>query len=485
MKTKEISDGETIRTILIGMIVNTQVVGKIASQWTEEGLFQASEANRIGRWCVNHYRDYKVHPWTGIRSYLNDWAENTRLPEEEIQAVTSLLSSMSDSFQQEPDLFNADHVLDIAAKHFKKIKAEKLIEAVEADLQAGNISKAEERITKYSTVEMGVGSGIELFIDREAMRSTYAREHMESLVPYPGDMGLFFGERLSRDCFAAFMGVEKSGKSWWLLDIAYRAMLARRRVAYFQAGDLSEWQIKDRFLVRASQHPSRSTNEDGSWPCRVKIPVGIRYSSEEGIAQVRFDRKHFTGPLDVQKDWDLSIEQHIQKILKTKKPYFKLSCHPTKTLSMVGLRSILDGWTQHGFPPDVVAIDYADILAPLDKREDRRDQVKTNWEQMRRLSQELHCLVVTATQCNAAAYTAKTLSRANFSENHLKLAEVNVMYGINMEPEEKEQQITRLNVIGARDGHYNVKRVMHVAGCLPLSNPAVQAIWPGFKRRRE
>ena len=45
--------------------------------------------------------------------------------------------------------------------------------------------------------------------------------------------------------------------------------------------------------------------------------------------------------------------------------------------------------------PDVIIVDYADILAPEDTRQsEKRHQVDETWKALRRLSQEWHALVI-------------------------------------------------------------------------------------------
>lgn len=149
---------------------------------------------------------------------------------------------------------------------------------------------------------------------------------------------------------------------------------------------------------------------------------------------------------------------------------------------MTGIRSILDGWEQEDWFPDVVVIDYADILLPVNPREEKIAQIKTDWEEMRKLSLERDCLVVTGTQANAATYSKKIQGRENFSGNHLKMAEVTALVGINFTGEEKDAGITRLNYIVRRTGAWNARRCVHVAGCLTLANPAVRSVFPTLRR---
>ena len=120
----------------------------------------------------------------------------------------------------------------------------------------------------------------------------------------------------------------------------------------------------------------------------------------------------------------------------------------------------------------MIVIDYADILAMNDAK-DERGQINETWKALRTLSQVFHCLVVTATQADAKSYDTDTMSMANFSEDKRKFAHVTGMFGINQTPPEKNKQLYRLNWLVLRESEFDVNKTVHVASCLKIANPAV------------
>lgn len=116
-------------------------------------------------------------------------------------------------------------------------------------------------------------------------------------------------------------------------------------------------------------------------------------------------------------------------------------------------------------------IDYADILAPINKRADELTQTDDTWVALRSLSQQLHCLVVTATQTNREAF-GKGEVKMNWIGGHFrKLAHVNAMWGINAKDGWTENQVTVLHDMKQR----SAKKLppIYVANCLALADPAV------------
>ena len=258
--------------------------------------------------------------------------------------------------------------------------------------------------------------------------------------------------------------------TWWLLHLAWAGLLTRKRVAFFEIGDLSEEQIMERFATRACGRPI--DNEE--WPLTVRWPTGITKSDFD--VQVQFEDRTFKAAPTEEEVWKAQ-QKFLRDRVKSKETLLRLSVHPNSTLTVAAMRSMLLTEQRKGWPVDAVFVDYADILAPPPGFQgDSREATNENWKQLRRLSQELHCLVVTATQTKATSYAAKGLDMTHFSEDKRKFAHVTAMVGINQDEDEKESEVQRLNFVVRREKRFVTKRYVHVAGCLTLGNPAVRSV---------
>lgn len=458
-------DSELERSVLVGMIVDKTVLSKIGSKWNGT-LFASSYANLVASWCVDYYRRFNDAPRRSIESIYKDWSfKNDNDTQSKI--VYGFLSGLSSEYENTE--INSDFLIDRAGLHFNYVRLNRLKEEIDSKLSSRNIEEAEKLITEYSKIEIGAGSGIDLFIDQQAVEDTFNQDNSKPFIEYPGDLGIFLQNSLQRDCFVAWFGQDKSGKSFILLDLAWRAMLQRRKVAYFEVGDMSERQVKSRFMVRAAKHPIRAK---GGWPYTFQYPVSIVPQSDgTGIATTK--SKTFDKPLDRIKAWEKCCEVMKTKV-KSNKSYFRLSCHPNSSINVMGIESILDSWEREGWVPDVIVIDYADILSPPSGKLEYREQINTTWKQMRALSQKKHCLVATVSQSDSEVYDKKLMTKRNFSEDKRKLAHVTALYGINQTDGEKNCGLVRWNCLVLRDGSFNVKDVCFVAGCLDLANPIIK-----------
>ena len=319
---------------------------------------------------------------------------------------------------------------------------------------------------------MGVGEGIDILHDSEAIKEAF-KDKEESLITYPGELGKFFGDALERDAFIAFMGPEKRGKSFWLMDIVFRAICQRRKVAFFEAGDMSQNQIMRRLMIRTARHPLYSK--------RVYYPTGIKIKktkSEDGtvniIIKVKTKTENYKNNLSGRKAYK-ACKLMMKRKIKSKNSYCKLSCHPNSTLSVKSIIGILQDWAKDDWEPDVIVIDYADILDMSYYGLEGRDRINETWKQLRALSQKYHCLVVTATQADSLSYKKDTLGMSNFSEDKRKLSHVTGIVGLNTTSKEKDMGVMRLNWVVLREGEYNTTRCIYVAGCLDIANPAIKS----------
>lgn len=459
----ERKDGSRERRILTGMIVDKTVLGRIATKWEPE-MFASKWSNLVGSWCVAYFDKYNKPPGHLIEGLFERWANKAK-DKESIELVEQFLSGLSGDYKALRKGINPQYLIDSAGEHFSQVKLKRLSKAIDDDLEDGRLEDAHNRVHTFGKVDLGVGQGINVLADREAIRQAFS-DKAEALVKYTGALGRFFGDSFARDSFVAFMGPEKRGKTFWLLDVAWHAMLARRRVAFFEVGDMSQNQIMRRFMVRASRRPL-GTKE-------FVYPKFLSRNPDSPYAEVDLATHKFGKALD----WREALRkcQRVMKSdLKTKQELLRLSVHPNSSLSVTGLRSVLQTWERDEWVPDMIVIDYADILAPPTGIKESRDQINATWRQLRALSQENHCCVVTATQTNAASYKADRITRSNFSEDKRKLAEVTGMIAINQTPDEKRQGLMRLEWVAQRDE--DDMKPVHVAGCLALANPAIRSVF--------
>ena len=459
MKTRTLA-GKNENQLVTAMIVDKMFLATIASKWKAPGLFKSKWANIVAGWCIKHFNRYTNAPLKAIQHHFDVWAARHK-DEETIKTVEQFLASLSQAYEELERESNTKLMLDLADTYFNNIALQQLSQDMNDKIEAGEGKDAQQMILSYKNISIGTSRGIDVFQDKEAIKAVF-EEKAESVLSYPGELGKFLNGVMRRDSFVSFLAPEKRGKSWWLMDAAFRAMTQRRKVAYFEAGDNSQNQNMTRLMIRTTGISDRYTT--------YKYPVAITRGPQAAAMPV-FETRDRKGHLDFKTCWE-RCEQLKKRKIKSDSSYYKLSCHPNSTLCVKDIDSILNEWQQEtGWTPDVIVIDYADILNMAVYGVEGRDRINETWKMLRGLSQQWHCLVLTATQANAEGGRISRLGRGNFSDDKRKLAHVTAMIGINQTTEEKENQLMRLNFIGVREGEYLETKCVHIVGCLRIGRP--------------
>lgn len=456
MKEKRYS-GNELRRVLAGMVTDCTVCSRIAGQWRDGGLFDAPWANLVGQWCVKYVREYGQAPAGQIQPIFEQWAQSTQAADATVKSVERFLGDLSDEHAQRDGAPSSDHLLDMAGRLFNKVRMKAAMELVQDDLDQNRVDEAHGRLATLTRVELGVGAMTKPAEDFSVWRQAFDPDRRRQLIHYPGKLDRFIGSAMVTESLIAFMGPDKSGKSMWLLDLGFRALRGRLRLAYFECGDNGRDEVYTRMGERTARHPREAM--------RIRVPVSMG-----GKGEIEYKIKEFDEGLTPGRGF-----KAVGKLCRGR-DCFRLSCHANTSINVGGIDAVLRDWQREGWTPDVTVIDYADILASPSGVRETLDQIDETWKALRRLSQEHHCLVATATQSSALAYSGKdrVLTKKHFGGRKTKLAHVNGMIGLNVTPEDKKRGITRVNWIVKRTGRYNERAWEPTAGCLDIANPAVR-----------
>jgi hypothetical protein len=456
MKRRRLASGTDSRRVLGAMIVDAEVCLRIAEKWEPPGLFRSEHANLVGSWCINHVRKYGRAIGSDINTKFYRWSEKRGDEDTLSELIGQLLENTLDDWNKLGEGGSFDYLLDLAGKVFNRDNLHRLNGNLDLHLDTKSYDNASKAIREYKTIELGKDEIIKPGLDFECWVDALDSEEEQTLIRYPGAVGKFLGNEFSRDSFVCFMGTAKRGKSWWLVDVTYRGVKQRRRVAYFEAGDLSRRQVLRRLGQRGLMRPKR----DGV------CAIPITYDDQEEGPVVEEEERSGISPRTCFAKW---------KKLQRGQDRFRLSCNPNNSLSAEAILSNLQSWEREGWVADIVVIDYADLLTKPFGASDNREGINENWKMLRRISQEFHCCVVTATQSDAAGYKQKVLSRTNFSDDRRKHDHVTAMLGINVTDKEKGLGISRLNWLDRREEEFTEGKQVHVAGCLGIGCVAMKS----------
>ncbi len=458
-------DPSLSRMVLVGMLTSRSFLSCLVPRWQDYGLFASKWENTLAQWAVEHFRRYDRAPKAEIQGYFAEWCENNK-DEDARRAMESVLVNLQHEYRQLKEKLKPDHLLDIAAKLFNKNLVQKLADRLTSYSLNNEIDKAKEAINSYRGIEMGGESGFSVF-SADADFEMALTQTTEPIIRYDDGLGNFFGESMYRGAFIGFMGRAKIGKSRVLQDLAWKAIHQGLNVAYFECGDSTKYELIRRYIKRMCGRPIRALTPTGL-PVRYEVPTDMTVNDNNELPELVTERR--------RHDDDISVEQEREARHQYGTKFgwnrYKVSCHPANSISAKGVEAILEQWGVDGWRPDVIVVDYADILSPITAKYDKRDQINETWIALRAMSQRWSTLVVTATQTDAASANEWILNRSHFSENVRKYDHVTGMVGINQTDREKENGLYRLNwVIPYREMDMAESRHIWCAGCLAIEQP--------------
>lgn len=454
--------GSEERAVLTALITSKEVLSRVAPA-CDGPMFGSRAADLVLSWCLDYYASYREAPKGAIESLYASWASKRR-DASLVGLVESLLRGLSGDYERLGAEANVGFLVDSAARVFDRARAVRLKDDLEAALAAGDLGRVDELIAGHRKVELGAQSGADVLSDPLQIQDAFAGDD-EPLFRYgSGDLAKFTGSAFSRDCFVSFLAPEGVGKSWFLLDVAYQAVTQRVKVAFFESGDMSKAQVLRRLYSRAAGRP---------WKARtVRIPTDLRVVDQ--TAKVDHEEKTYPERI-TEAEVESALERLGRHKVKSKQSYLKLSCHGTGTLTVKKIRATLEEYDRQGFNSSICLIDYADLLAPRRRYESNYDAIKSVWDDLRALSLDRHCCVVTATQARRDGYQARLLTKDHVSDCKAKTADVSSLIGINQIDAEKAIGVYRLNHCKVRSEDFLASRPVFVAGCLSLASPCMRS----------
>jgi len=528
-------DTEWERKIITGMIVSTPFLRDIRSIYNTT-LMDIDYAKIVGRWCLTHYEQFEQSPGKEIQDIYETWSDNPKNEDQEdqVELIGRFLESISDEYER-ADKFNYRYHLKKAEEYFAKKQLSQTASGINDFLRQGEPEQAMALVTNFNRVELPISTSVDPFNNLDLIYESLS-EVNEPLFRMPGAYGKLIDDDLCRGSFIAFLGPEKIGKTWTLMELAIQAARQRNNVAFFQAGDMTDLQQSRRLSVRLTGTPWKEKYcgkfhrpvldciKNQLDRCDIdqrKCNVGLFRSSEERkiffktikgeseedkvdltellIEQIDESiedgyipcdycrrgrpnkRKNYKGAvwyeyktIDKPLNWRDAYKANQKFSKRTKN--FRLSTHANGTLSVADIETQLDIWERfEGFTTDIVIADYADIMAcqPQDANSQFRHKENGKWQALRALSQKRNCLVITATQADARAYGAQSLNMSNFSEDKRKFAHVTSMFTLQRTRVEKILCQLRIGSLVMRDDDYDFLRHAYVIQSLREGKPCI------------
>lgn len=361
---------------------------------------------------VSPYVDEEVFSDLGKVVFSSTKELLNRCDSDKIKCKEIYLYVSSSSFQSKAELSELKKFLKVVRRSkvsSKEVVLEIFKEFVEKNIFKSSLEKfipfinkkgllpielIEEAIEASKRIRQSFGKeeGFDFF--KNIMRSKVKEDPRAVNSPLSG-ISLFPGE------VGIWAGGPKKGKTWALVNTGYSALVQGKKVIHFSLEIPAEW-LALRYDGRILQKPYKSITPDDSSNAIKKI-------------------KTFGG--------HLVIEDRPELTLLEIKNYLKMNKF------------------------DLVIIDYADLLTPPKKFKEKRHELLSIMQGIRRIAKEFSIPIWTASQLTAKSSQKNIASIEDLEESKIgKAGTASLILTLNQTPEEKEENICRIYVAASTRG---------------------------------
>lgn len=490
----------TERKIIIGLIVSTQVI-KNLEPIMDKTIFQASYARRVAGWVLDYFAQYKEAPEKHIQDIFD--AEAARLDPGEAEVISALLDSASKEYTANKASFNAAYLEDQALRYFKERSLATTASKIQDLLAVGKLEQAEKAYAEHKKVIKYTSGWVNPF-DPDVVASTFDQDETKVLMTMPGALGDLLG-KLRRDWLVGIMGPMKRGKSWVLMEFAVQALLNKLRAVYISL-EMTNEEVRRRMYKRLTAAHDISDGLVGIlYPCldcqknqigqctrRERINRHLlrpnidaprpQYDPRSPYTPCTWCRENDEREFLPDSWWTVMQRPSLQSgmairaargVTEMYGDRLRVISYPTRTANLARvLQDLVMLEHAEGFVPDVVVVDYADILAPEDSRiDDVRERTNETWQTLKQVSTVKHGLTVVGTQSNRKSMERHSVKDTDTSEDIRKLAHVDVMVGLNQLPREKKAGVWRFSILEHRHRRFNTLDEIMILQQLEVGQP--------------
>lgn len=367
---------------------------------------------------INYYQDYNTKPTdVVIANELRKCVASGRIKEDEISSYTEVFKELK------KDVFEQEYLWNEVVR-FCKAQATRKAMMESASLINSEDPEVWDRIVQMMAEATSVGNdagdlGIQYFKDYKDRVLERARGDDRLIIPTGvSDLDSYIGGGPKSGQMMMWMAGTGVGKSIALVNVGRRAVTSAYNVVHYTL-ELSQKEIADRY--------------DSCW---TKFPIAELIPNTAGI---------------VKKLGELGDKYGNSLIIKS---------YPTKGASVHTLRSHLMRIVNNEFKPDMIIVDYLDLLKHTSSYNDEYSDLGETAAYLRGLVGEGGGFFVplhTATQVNRAGAAAHTPDVMHVSDSFKKMFIADIVAVICMTREERNANIARIALPKNRNGPADIE----------------------------
>jgi len=477
LNTSTISSTEEKR-IVTGMIVSTEFLEAIKPIYSID-YFKNGYLKTVAEWCEIFFEEYDKAPYMHVKDVFE--SESHYMDENDAEMIEILLSDLDGKYDEGE--INLGYWVSEAKEYFRSRELEITSNNISALTEKGDYDAAEKEIEKFKKVTLEIDQGVLINPgNMDEQERIYEKREKEdkNFFQLPGDLGKYLGNQKRGDV-VAYYGPAKRGKTFTLINQYKHGVISKRKTLFWSI-EMTDTECLPRvnkaFYPMINKEPGEYKfpvfdcihNQTGD--CGEGLSPAILYEDGEFVDDpthvpctkcrkhydpkeaVRYEMTVYQDTIYRNQDDIFTIREQHKKYERILDRYGRLSVHPKYTLTYDKMMRDLDVlWRKEKWTPDILIIDYIDILGIPSAFDDYRLEDE-KWKLLAKIAGETNTLVITATQANKAGHTTEILDATHQGGFYGKNRHVNLMVGLNQPAEDKARGIMNFGITEARDQEY-------------------------------
>jgi replicative DNA helicase len=355
----------------------------------------------------NHYLDYQsIMTNTALQNEMIQGVKRNVIKDKEIETYKKYYLAIIGIVNR------TEYIPDEVVAFCKQQAIKKVVFDMPALLLEREFPTIESNMADAFAVGSNLGDvGSQFFINfADRIKNREQKYDVEIIPTGITELDIFLNGGIKPKQLGIWMGPTSRGKSIALLHCGKRAVIMGKNVLYYTF-ELSEEEVAERY--------------DSSFST---IPVGELFNKEHELS------RRMT---DLGRRWGNSL------IIKE---------YPAGNATLSTLKSHYNQCVHIGFEPDLILVDYLDLMRPLKHRKQKREELSDITTDLRGWATDLEVPLWSATQAQRQAISMKTHTEEQVGEDIGKANIADIVITLNQTPDEVANNVMRLFLAKNRNG---------------------------------
>lgn len=429
-----------VQTILAGCFLDSEFFGRWGALLTPD-FWGDTYYNRVARFLYDYYAKYGKVP--DFLVMVDFFASDTSLSEEDREVYAGVFDTLLSSPLEDLP-FYTDHLkIYIRARAFRSAMA-----LAEEHLEKNRFDAAMDEFVKANLVATDRNFGTVGFFTKEAIEARCMERLspvgiLQTRIPLQiGNLDYYLQKGLRKKTLSVFVGATGFGKTQALIHVAKVAVTQGFKAMYVSL-ELDAADIADRLECACT---------------------GMTYTMLAEVAP------------EIRKKMQAGYTHYGDAL--------RIISYPEYSMTPDDLSGLIDSMARDSkFQPDLLLIDYADLMKSPQRYHDRRFEFNAIYTLLHKMAKEKNLVVVTATQTNREGMNKPIVRLADIAEDISKAWISDHIFSICQTPLEQAESKARIFIAKNRSGapFKEISFQQDYSTCrfaLPLASMSVRTVPP-------